>query len=92
MRIVHGTVNAYVNQRCRCELCRASNYTYHKAARERRYGERVLVDGVLVHLSAPHGLVGGYTYYGCRCAECQKAHARSENRRRLRRMAEARAA
>jgi hypothetical protein len=34
----HGTRSAYINWRCRCELCKAANTRYHSI---RNAGERV---------------------------------------------------
>jgi hypothetical protein len=41
----------------------------------RRYAERVLVDGRLVHPRCVHGKEKSYQGFGCRCIPCTAAHA-----------------
>lgn len=38
-KVKHGTVNCYVNYRCRCERCRAAAAEYQRNARDRRERE-----------------------------------------------------
>jgi len=45
-----------------------------KAARARRFAERIEVDGRPFHPRAPHGTPNGYGNYGCRCTPCTSAH------------------
>lgn len=45
-----------------------------KAARARRFAERIKVDGRWFHPRATHGTPSGYTNYGCRCTPCTAAH------------------
>lgn len=40
MPIKHGTYSAYVNRKCRCELCRAAKRDYAAAYRERTKAKR----------------------------------------------------
>lgn len=39
-----------------------------------RRGERIEVDGRMVHPEAPHGTDLGYTDYCCECGPCKAAH------------------
>lgn len=41
--------------------------------RRKRYAERVLIDGTLVHPSSPHGSAHSYISYGCRGPMCAAA-------------------
>lgn len=58
----HGTLNTYVNRRCRCANCKAASSAYCRALyRRRAYGrvvELVDVDQVRTHLRwlASHGI------------------------------------
>lgn len=46
----------------------------YRRIRARRLAERVMVDGRLVHPTAPHGSNSTYNSYGCRCIPCGDAH------------------
>ncbi len=47
--------------------------SYYREVKERRRGERVEIDGRLVHPKAPHGTGNGYRWYLCRCEPCAEA-------------------
>jgi hypothetical protein len=49
-------------------------YTRWQEARQRRYAERVLIDGRLVYPGANHGTNSAYHSWGCRCIPCCDAH------------------
>lgn len=53
----------------------------HKELKEFQRSKRVLIDGVMVHPTAPHGTPSGYDYYGCKCQPCLEANS---SRKRLR--------
>ena len=62
----HGSLNGYINSRCRCQPCRDAQAAYQRAYR-----------GVIV-LSRDdprHGTTNGYQNYGCRCRNCRTAQA-----------------
>jgi len=52
----------------------ATKYANWQKARERRYSERVLIDGRLVYPGANHGTNSAYHSWGCRCIPCCDAH------------------
>lgn len=74
----HGTRSAYVNGRCRCELCTEANREYmrdwmrarHVKTRRGRLPPEV------------HGTIRGYNYFCCRCPRCKQAgrEARAERK------------
>lgn len=65
----HGTLNAYSNLGCRCDLCRDNHSAYMvPLQRERRAGG--LPEG-----DHRHGTDNGYSNYGCRCQACVDARA-----------------
>lgn len=72
---VHGTRNGYGNHGCRCGMCKALQKEFMAEARERRYGQRVWVDGQLIHPSTTivHGKYTTYFNYGCHCGPCRDA-------------------
>lgn len=67
----HGTINGYVNLRCRCDECT-------EAITARKTGG--LPDG-----DSRHGTVNGYVNYGCRCAGCTASWTADCDGRRIRR-------
>jgi hypothetical protein len=74
----HGTLNGYVNLRCRCALCRLANTEYMAKRRVERSQGPVL---------AEHGNPNTYSNWSCRCEPCTRAHAddvrlRSQSQRR----------
>lgn len=86
--VEHGTSNAYIWHRCRCDTCREGNRRRMAEQVCRWHGARTLVDGVLVApMPGRHGSVSTYRNHGCRCAECRAAHAEDCRRRRHRREA-----
>lgn len=64
----HGSVNGYINYRCRCEKCLATGREYHNKVKAERKAQPIPED--------VHGTYNGYTNYGCRCDAC--IHARAE--------------
>lgn len=68
-----GTITGYRDHGCRCDACREVSCRASVTARQRRYRQRVLVAGVLIHEDAPHGSLSGYIYWGCRCQQCTEA-------------------
>lgn len=69
----HGTVNGYINLRCRCDECREAWRVYEPArlSRERwrrRQGMQPMKYG------RTHGIRATYKD-GCRCDECRAAEA-----------------
>jgi hypothetical protein len=56
------------------EAQRAKARAKYNRIRARRLAERVMVDGRLVHPTAPHGSNSTYNSYGCRCIPCTDAH------------------
>lgn len=45
-----------------------------KSWRHRKYGERVVLNGKLVHPNASHGRLHSYNSYGCRGALCRASY------------------
>lgn len=78
----HGTPNGYTNRKCRKACCRAAHSKAQWERRQRRYAERVWVDGHWEHPNAPHGTSNGYTNYGCRCFPCGDGHNKYQGRQR----------
>lgn len=77
----HGEVGIYITYGCRCRECTGANTLAVKVRRYRRYDERVIVNGELIHPDAPHGLISAYTTWGCRCWRCCDASTAARNRR-----------
>jgi len=80
----HGTASGYNNYGCHCVPCTAAASAAVLARNRRRYAQRVLVGGRLVH-PAPgigHGLPDTYKRYGCRCLPCCVAHSQMQRSRR----------
>lgn len=76
----HGTMNGYVNGRCRCKSCRAARAAYQRDWRARRAA------GFYLPLEDPrHGTINGADHFGCRCEPCREARRKAERERRLRR-------
>ncbi len=63
---------AYVNHKCRCEVCRAANSAWQREAIARR--NKAIPEHV-------HGY-GGYHNYGCRCETCTAANSDRTRQRR----------
>jgi len=64
----HGTENAYVNYKCRCEKCRAEWARKTMDRRRRRNGD-------LKQTDTRHGNPMTYVNYDCRCERCVTAYA-----------------
>lgn len=73
----HGTMNGYVNRRCRCDRCRDANAAYQRQRRAVRYSAEPTV----------HGLSSTYTNWGCRCRSCCAAHTEVKRQHRAPRTA-----
>lgn len=70
----HGTMNAYVNHRCRCDLCKKAMAGYYRKRRKELKKQKLSDE------DPRHGTSNGYTYYGCRCTRCTKANNESSTR------------
>ena len=68
MTFTHGTASAYVNHRCRCDVCREGNRVRQAAIRE-----RLAALGKHEPERIPHGTYG-YTNWACRCGVCTAAN------------------
>lgn len=75
---LHGTPTRY-NAGCRCLACRERHATRTRASeaskryRQRKYAQRTVVNGRMVHPNpgeGGHGSLTAYTSYGCRCEAC----------------------
>lgn len=64
---VHGTRTCYINDGCRCTLCREAQRAYVAALRQRLKLTPIPKES--------HGLSSTYTNWGCRCRRCCQAHA-----------------
>ena len=64
---IHGTLNGYVNRRCRCAKCTEANRV--RAAAEKAKREPLSPDDYR------HGTTNAYGNYRCRCAACRRAWA-----------------
>lgn len=71
----HGTVNGYINHKCRCPECREANRQEVAKARRRRF---LTVTGD----DPRHGTDNYYANYGCRCTACVAARAEAVQRRK----------
>lgn len=80
----HGTVNAYTNWGCRCDLCRTAHSVASYDARVRRFYQLTTDPTV-----APHGVASTYGNWGCRCGDCTAAWAKDARDRTARRKAKA---
>jgi hypothetical protein len=80
----HGTTTGYRRHGCRCEECTEANAQECRARQKRRYSERVLQDGVLVHPEAKHGTVSAYKNWGCHCEPCSLVRLEYDTSRRRR--------
>lgn len=69
----HGTSGGYNNHKCRCAPCTGAWRSTLAGLRQRRYSQRVSVDGVLIHPTATHGKYTSHSNYGCRCEPCASA-------------------
>lgn len=68
----HGTVNGYINRRCRCQECKDAWREYHRPYQERwrrRQGMQPAKRG------RTHGIRATYVHAKCRCEECRRAEA-----------------
>lgn len=65
----HGSIGAYTNHRCRCEVCRKSWRLFMAEKRAARVA-RLATEPVA------HGLYSTYTNWGCRCDRCRRANTR----------------
>jgi hypothetical protein len=78
----NGTLDNYPTMRERTAQLRAKRLIdapntpteATKAWRHRKYGERIVVNGVLIHPNAAHGRLHTYNSYGCRGAMCRSAY------------------
>lgn len=72
----HGTPHGYYRKKCRCPKCRNAHRVRTNEIRARRFAERVVEFGVLVHPGADivHGRYTTYANYGCHCSPCRLAH------------------
>jgi len=74
----HGTLNGYINLKCRCmDCCKANTQDWLQRRNARK--ERGLPVG-----DHRHGTLNGYNNWGCRCDDCTRAnrdYSRSRNRR-----------
>lgn len=79
----HGTVNGYVNLKCRCQPCRDAWAAKCRDLKMRRRSEVVLGrkirTGPLVG-EPVHGKASTYGNWGCRCDECQAAWTEAQHR------------
>lgn len=81
----HGTLGAYTNHGCHCDLCRENWARYIRGMRVRR---RLRVQRVLRaggEDPIPHGTNSGYESWGCTCRPCRLAHAEYGRDRYVRR-------
>jgi hypothetical protein len=71
----HGVRSTYVNQRCRCDECKAANRIYDLEARRHnvRVRARLAQKTGTVDATIIHGNVQSYKWHGCRCEECSEA-------------------
>jgi hypothetical protein len=69
------------NQRERRPATAVDKHTKWQQARQRRYSERVLIDGRLVYPGANHGTNSAYHSWGCRCIPCCEAHRVARHRK-----------
>lgn len=80
----HGTVNGYVNRKCRCAACRAANTESTRILRARRV-ERTRANGGIAPV-AQHGTLSTRSNWLCGCVDClavdAAAHKRAHYRRR----------
>lgn len=67
--VVHGSIGAYNNHRCRCQPCRVEWAKYTRDLRRRRRAR--LERG---EVTVEHGLSSTYLNWGCRCPLCREAH------------------
>lgn len=65
--IRHGTLNGYVNLRCRCQRCRDRWSAYQGPITRNRRACGLPDD------DPRHGTENGYGNYGCRCPRCRLA-------------------
>lgn len=61
-------------------MAASEKYDRWKAGQARRYAQRVMVGGRLVHPNAVHGSNASYTGYGCRCVPCSESHTVARRR------------
>lgn len=64
----HGSVNAYTNQKCRCDACKQAWTQAIRKYKDSRI-HRLMHDPTL----AQHGKYTTYANWGCRCEECKNA-------------------
>ena len=76
------TRSAYVNGRCRCDICRNAAREYQLRWSERA-AARVHETGELP-AGVEHGTCNAYGNYGCRCRLCKSAWARAAREREAR--------
>lgn len=63
----HGTVNGYVNRKCRCKACRVAWTDEFRRMRARRF-TRITPD------DPRHGTYTFYENHSCRCDACRAAN------------------
>lgn len=73
----HGTRNAYLNYRCRCQACTEANRVYTAERRKNPTGTR--------SKTSEHGTRGRYSR-GCRCALCTEAMTEGERQRKKKKL------
>lgn len=78
----HGKATGYLHHRCRCGECKEWHRAQQLGQRHRRYADRTLIDGRLVHPTVEHGKRSSYANWGCRCIPCTEAHTGSVSRQR----------
>ena len=61
----HGTLHAYIDHGCHCDMCRENMISYRRKKVAKRKGSA----------DTPHGTCAGYVRWGCRCVDCKKANA-----------------
>jgi hypothetical protein len=80
----HGTLNGYINVRCRCELCREANRVYNAERRKARIGGEPISDwgARRGHTGEPREHNSStYINWGCRCVECREDASRKRRNR-----------
>lgn len=69
-----------------CTYCVQRSVTYSKRLRQRRYAQRVMINGQWISPITPqHGVKVAYVSYGCRCQQCSAAQRAANHRRYVRR-------
>lgn len=63
--MIHGTLDGYINHRCRCDDCREAGRLDAADRRDRDRAEGIPED-------LDHGTRRGYVHYRCRCLPCRE--------------------